>query len=637
MKNHDTQTTGSPQAFSVPGGESDLVKIHKKKILAAVAVVHIVATLFFFPPQEIFNTKPVITLDHAFHYYQVRRAGEVFWQTGWLHAYDPFFMAGFPSAIFDMDVKAAELFCSPFRGDAAAVAYKVFILLCYLTIVFTVYKGCRYLGWTEREAIFAVLVFLVFWHWGRPYASHFRYAGMFEFILVSHLALFVIGLFRQFLHGRRTIGFFVMGTAVFFVHPTAVVMLDVPFVVLILLERHKLTIGRTLLFLLWCVCVIVANAVWVIPFFEYSGIKTASDSFFQTSGVYGLTCQLFHVGCIPAVAVLVFMVPGLVWLKSSGRRAGAVTMMSGVVFLLFVTAYGVHFPGLRHLEPGRFLLPAFFFAAPLAGCGVMWFVDLVGRRIAGTKFRRRFETATVSVFLIASVCLSYLSARTAYNHRLFTTPSADVQELLDAISLHVDPSARVMVEDGPAALYDEVHLPGIIPALTGVEQIGGPYPFTFIAHHFATFQTDKTMGQVLSTMPSAEFSKYLDLYNIGWIVTATAEGGAYVSRLFADRSAHEPLPGGLAEIVWASERYTLWRLERLRSFTGNPADRVRASYNRIEIELAAIPEQFLLRYHWDDRLEADPPATVNKVYHLNDPVPFILVKPNGVSSIAIRY
>ncbi|MEJ2721355.1 MAG: hypothetical protein P8181_09475, partial [bacterium] len=220
-----------------------------------------------------------------------------------------------------------------------------------------------------------------------------------------------------------------------------------------------------------------------------------------------------------------------------------------------------------------------------------------------------------------------------YHHRLFTTPSPEVQELLDALSTNLDHSARLMIEDGPAALYDEVHLPGILPVVTGVEQIGGPYPYTFIAHHFATFQTDFAMGRPLASFSADEFREYLDLYNVGWIVTASPAGHDGIVRLL---NAGGNLDDG-GGIVWSSPRYTLWRLNRPRSFTDNPDDRVRAGYNRIEIELAAIPERFLLRYHWDRGVKAAPPAVVLKERVLDDPVPFIVVDPNGASSIVIKY
>ena len=129
------------------------------------------------------------------------------------------------------------------------------------------------------------------------------------------------------------------------------------------------------------------------------------------------------------------------------------------------------------------------------------------------------------------MCLSFLSARTAYHHRLFTTPSTDVQELLDAIAKNVDTSGRVMVEDGPAALYDEVHLPGIIPALTGVQQIGGPYPHTFLLYYFTTFRWEETFGRPMKGWTPESLRPYLDLYDVRWILTATDPSSNQVGRL----------------------------------------------------------------------------------------------------------
>ena len=79
-----------------------------------------------------------------------------------------------------------------------------------------------------------------------------------------------------------------------------------------------------------------------------------------------------------------------------------------------------------------------------------------------------------------------------------------------------------MIEDGPAALYGEAHMPGILPIFTGVEQIGGPYPYTFLKHHFATFQQNKTFGKPLGELSPTEFWAYVDLFNAGRILDGKA-------------------------------------------------------------------------------------------------------------------
>lgn len=614
---------------------------HKKALLALLFAVHLFATLFFLPPADIANERPVVTLDHAIHYYQARRANEVFFETARLHAYDPHFMAGFPSALFDLDVKALEAFCAPFPAGQVGRAMKFFILGCYLSMVFTVYIGCRCLRLTGREAILSVAALLVYWHWGRPYASHFRYAGMFDFICVSHFSILAAGLFRRFLWGKGAIWWLILGPVAYFIHPTAVVILAVPYVCLIFFARREITLKKTLLFMLWCAVVVLVNSIWIIPLLEYAYAKTGTKAFFQTSGAAEFARILFRPGCLPAIALIALAAPGAWRLGAGGRRPEGVTLSCALVFLLFVTAFGVSLPGVKHLEPGRFFLTALFFSAPLAGAGVASLFDACGRYAKRAPWLRAVGGVGFLILVLSPIVLSCLSARTGYRHRVGTTLPAEVQELVEAVQRHTNRAGRLMIEDGPAALYGEVHLPGLLPLYTGVEQIGGPYPFTFLEHHFATLQEDWTMGKPLAEISAREFWAYADLYNIRWVVAASADVKDFMARAASDTTG---IPGGwrtggapLMSTVWQSDRYVLWQINRPPTFTGGETDRVNASFDRIEIDLPGDRGEFLLRYHWDKGLKVRPPSTITPIRRLEDPVPFILVEPNGATSILIEY
>ncbi|RPJ55487.1 MAG: hypothetical protein EHM12_12115, partial [Dehalococcoidia bacterium] len=85
-------------------------------VLAVLFGCHLVGTLFFFPPEDLVNDRPVLTLDHAVHYYQVERSREVTGGSMRLYAYDPWFMAGFPAGtVQDIDSKGVEAWCSILR------------------------------------------------------------------------------------------------------------------------------------------------------------------------------------------------------------------------------------------------------------------------------------------------------------------------------------------------------------------------------------------------------------------------------------------------------------------------------------------------------------------------------------------
>ena len=105
-------------------GESAEAGSRRRTVLAVIFGAHLIATLFFFPPEDILNNRPVTSLDHSLHYQQVVRAREVFGESYRLHAYDPYFMAGYPGGtVFDIDSKGVELWCAflGFAGTATGV------------------------------------------------------------------------------------------------------------------------------------------------------------------------------------------------------------------------------------------------------------------------------------------------------------------------------------------------------------------------------------------------------------------------------------------------------------------------------------------------------------------------------------
>ncbi|MEE9269091.1 MAG: hypothetical protein V3V49_02415 [Candidatus Krumholzibacteria bacterium] len=609
----------------------------RKALLVAMVAVHLVATLIFLPPGDLLNDKPIVTLDHSFHHYQAARANQHLFRTGRLDFYDPYFMAGYPSAIFDLDMKATELFCAFFPAGQVARALKVFILLCYLTLVLSVYLGMRYLGYSERESLLGLMVALVVWHWGRPYLSHFRYAGMFNYLLMSHGALLVAGLFQRFWNKGSGVALFVLGALLFFVHPTAVVVLPVPVCLVLICGRRRFTPRRVWLLLLWWMVVVAVNLVWIVPMFQHLGDKMASSAYFQVRGLDASLDLLFHPSSLPAGVMLLLAIIGTIALSRVGRVAAAAVPVVTAIFLLLVTAYGLYIPGLRQLEPGRFLVPALIFLVPPAGAGLASVLGAVHRAVGERGVLRWSVPVVLAVTLVSPVVLSLLSARTTYHHRVSTSVTPEVQRLIDVLREHTNSGGRLMIEDGPARLYGGVHLPGILPLYTGVEQIGGPYPFTVIRHHFATFEKERTMGRALERHEARAFKRYFDLYNILWIVTATPEAADFVRRTAGTGPDAGAADTPLVDRTWQSGRYTLWRVNRKAAYTDVDGPEVTAGIDRIEIAGTGAAPSFVLKYHWDKRLSVTPPATMTAEFRMDDPVPFIRITPNGADRVVIRY
>jgi hypothetical protein len=610
-------------------------------LVGAFIACHVIATLYFFPPEDILNDRPVLTLDHAVHFYEVERGKDVFWNSFRLDAYDPFFLAGYPGGVvFEIDTVGVGLWCALLRFIDTARSFKLFILLAHLLAAVTIYAGCRRLRFDPEESAFGALAFLAYWQWGRPYAGDFRYAGMFAYLFVCHLSLYIAGLFESFLGGERVVRFYVLGALAFLIHPTAAVLLPVPFVALYLAERRRRPrreggrgAGKPIAvkFAGWCLVVLVVNAFWLVPFFRYLHIKTASESFFQIDGIRGLLTLLIKPGNFPALALLVLAAIGCGTLARRGRGAEAVAPAASSIFLLFIAGFGTRLPLIDQMEPGRFIVPAFVFMAPLAGAGVRCIVEIARMSRAMPRVFRRARSAVALLLLACIPVFGLVESRAFYRHTLSTTMTSEVTRAIEAVRANADRSGRLMIEDGPAWAYGDSHLPSMFPLFTGIEQIGGPYPFMFIEHAFATFQNRMTMGMPLREMRADTLLGYIDLYNIRWILTATPESASYI----------RDLP--YAKPLWASEPFALYGVAAPYSgFAFEPGVMVRSSYDSLRVSVAVRagldpPKSLILKYHWDKGLRVSPPCRISPVKRLRDPVPFILLDLEGQREATITF
>lgn len=603
-----------------------------KTIIGVIFACHLIATLYFFPPEDVVNDRPVLTLDHAVHFYEVERGKEVFWKSFRLSVYDPYFLAGYPGGtVFEIDTNGVSLWCALLRFVDTARSYKLFILCAHLLAAVTIYAGCRRLRYDAEESALGTLAFLAYWHWGRPYAGDFRFAGMFAYLFVCHLSLYITGLFRSFLDGERVRRFYVIGPLAFLIHPTAAVLLPVPFLALFLAKRGRgmrRLCGRILA---WCLLVAAANAFWLVPFFRYLDIKTASESFFQIHGIRGLLEILIKPGNVPALLLVVLGVIGFGFLARRRRLAEAAAPAAAGLFFMFLAGFGTHLPFIGQMEPGRFLVPSFVFMAPLAGSGL---ATLIGGARTAFGSPRIFRSAKASIGFALLLCLpvfGLVESRAYYRHTLSTTLGPEVSRVIEAIKTHADRSGRLMMEDGPAWAYGNSHLPSIIPLFTGIEQIGGPYPYLFIEHGFTTFQIRSTMGMPLREIPPERFLEYIDLYNVRWLLTATPEAAAYV----------DSLP--FVRVLWSSEHFFLFGVATPGSgFASERAASVCASYDLLHVTLASgsdqnPPKRILLKYHWDRGLRVAAPSMIFPAKQLDDPVPLILLEPNGEADVRITF
>jgi hypothetical protein len=597
---------------------------NRRRFVLAIFGLHLAATLYVFPPGAIFDRRPFVTVDHAVHYAQCVRAKSVFWRSLKMSSYSPYFMAGYPAGtVFDVDMKGAELFCTvlPFP---TALTLKAFILGAYLSIVFTLLAGARLLGFRLEESAVGVLVFLVYWHWGRPYAGAFRFVGMFSFVFASHLCLLLTGLLRRFLLGTNRRTFFVLAPLTFLVHISALVIAAAPLVTVLLTDRLRLRRRNVEVLLMCALLVLFVNVLWLKPVIDFLPEKTPTKVYYQTHGMVALLELLARPSAVLGLALLALAVLGSWRLAREGRLRVGAPCVAGTLFLLLCASYGVYVPGLDQMEPGRFLLSALVFAAPLAGAGAAWLLDAAlapGVGPAASARRVRMRAAAIVALALASLPLALVEAKAYYRHTVRVSFSAGVDALRAAIDAHVAPGARLMIEDASAETYGGTHLPALLPLHTGVEQIGGPYPHTPLRHYRTSFTSDAILGTPLAGWKPEELRARLSFLRVRWIVTATPATTAVIASLH-----------GVTR-VWEHSEYSLWELPD----AGPWEPRVVSAFNRLDVDFSASSKGVVIPYHWVHGLKATAPADIVPVLRYDDPVPYIYVRPRGLSHVVIAY
>jgi hypothetical protein len=120
--------------------------------------------------------------------------------------------------------------------------------------------------------------------------------------------------------------------------------------------------------------------------------------------------------------------------------------------------------------------------------------------------------------------------------------------------------------------------------------------------------------------------RYLQLYDVRWIVTATGRSGSAMTDLLARPPD------------WSQRPYAMWRL-RPQEATGTTgsAPTVRARLNRLEVSGDPTSPGYFINYHWVPGLSVSAPARIRAAHRYSDPVPFIYVEPNGEGVVTISY
>jgi hypothetical protein len=384
--------------------------------------------------------------------------------------------------------------------------------------------------------------------------------------------------------------------------------------------------------------VLAVNWFWWLPGIWLSATKGPSDfAFAHPEGVIQrlgqivsteapIECVLIAAG-LPGMFLLLRRDPILGWACLGFCAAGfGWGYLSGAV------------RSLDFLQPGRQTY-AFFTALALAGGAAI--AELLKRLRAGPPGSARLDRwAMVGATLVAIRMIGYpgypafdsLRARFTPEPFLSSRPTLRALWVVDRVGRHLKPGQRLLYEEGGFGLrgvpdpFQSGRLSGVLPQLTGVELIGGPYLHASLATNFTQFGEGKLCGKADWTRQ--DFIRYAKLYGPSAILCWSPH-----ARRFCKENPD------LVRVVEDDGTVLLGTLEGFEGAFLRGTGRLTAEAGAIRLrELSpGLDGTVVLRYHSVPYLKTRPAMAIEQEYREDDPVPFIRLRPStGTSDVELK-
>ncbi|MBN1688365.1 MAG: hypothetical protein JW893_04635 [Candidatus Omnitrophica bacterium] len=631
-----------------------LNEIKPPKVSAIFMIVllmglQIIFVVKVFPVQKLDLQTPILTHDMAFHHYQTQQALYLLKHFGKTWGYDPFYMAGYPTAVVNMTDNFGAAFAVGFLAFflPLALAEKVFLLGIMILFPVWIFWAAKNFGCSDQESFLSgIIVTLVLQH--HPFYVSMMNWGLYSFVLAAAFSVCCFSLIVRFVErqdNRAWLWMTILGSYLVSVHPLSVPLLFLFLIPYLILSKEACQFNNLIRITASFLVMFFMNLYWILPLLKASPLYKHVPTYVQAFGieqwmadVKDLKLVLFHVFALIGVMAPIFVC-------KSEKTSRNWVLSLGTAFMIFygLSYFGFYGPfkySLAHIEPGRFIVVAIF-VIPLLSAVTL-------SEIARSHIRKMNILLIAFVFLSQLFCL-YSAGKIkkgdfiyqkcdllfCSSYREHSRWGDDVmaeggQALVDAIKQYTDSSARILLEDHTWAwAYWESRLPALLAGLTGREYIGGPLNLR-IQHQFAHFEIGKLFGRSILSLPVAKFLDYVRLYNIGWAVIHSDEAKMYVRRHPKRFTYLTSLQGAYGI------RFDLYRIANHESYFVKGEGKIeRVGWNEIVLSnLSKGP--VVIKYHYFEGLKTDPKVEISRVEVLDDPIGFIsLDNSKGYARIRI--
>ncbi len=572
--------------------------------------------------RDIISPGPILNVDWCSQYYWSHAARSFYQVSGRIWGYDPYYMAGYPLDFVFNSSLPVQITSLALNFLSTGMAIKVFYLASFTLVPVFLFFSLKNFGLKPLSALAAAALGTVYFWLAED--AIFGQWGMLSGAFILNFFLFPLSLLYRWLkHGskRAIIGLFIALPIAILIHKTALILIPVPAILLIIAFRHKLDTRSVIALVALAIWTLLVNAFWLIPLIHFIPLKIEdpSTTFFQNTDPVRFIKDLIPFQAYYSIPLSRLFIIGLalsgalsLWRKKEYHPEFwfFVTVISGF-FLL--TYFGSFAPGLRHIQPYRYVTALYFLLLPLSGLGLA----------------RAYQWKRAAAAVAFIVILSALMIMPSWRYFPSVSPLSasfppEVMELLNWLEQNTDQKARIMIEDnnvweGGILPYGHTRFPGILPALLPRECVGGPLPNAFIKHHHVGFHDGRFLDREIEKSSEDWLMDRVRLYNIKWAVC------------WSDASKNKLR--GIKDLV---NEKAIFRDIAVFEFTYDPdfflkgRGTTEADYDRIRLsDLCPEGNEVIIKYHYDPGFKAEPEAELFRADVPDDPIGFIGIRNPG--------
>ena len=597
-------------------------------IACTTLLVQIFLISLSFPLAQLWTDKPILYRDSACHWYTMKMIVNMA-KTGNINGYDPFFAAGYLGGLgFDSSAKVPALLAVIFNTWLCeARVYKFYVFISGILGPVCVPIAMRLLKLNVRTSIIASIFGVILW-----WASAFRWyhtLGMVSFVMISYITLPYLALLFRYINNfgdwKTLLILGASGSFCFFYHPHFAVLAAFFSSACIMVNKDDVSKKRVLAVTLalpilclipnlWWLCQTMSSGM-MFKSMPYQTYRYIDMIWRELLGIWGNGMRGSKIYApIAFAAAWSCLRAGNIYIRKISYTFAA----TGILLILFAVV-GSTLPCKGLFASNRFSPTGYLMLSIPAALGVIdMFRASIERRNAMIRL-----CARAGIFFVAAAVLfnfneirrevSYADIRHYGIHPPEVNGIGDYSEwVLNWLTRETTNSGRVLFEDLVDTTYEKVVMSGYYAYNTNREFIGGPYPFW----HFAGFWDGFLFNKLIWQISHEDFKKYMDLYNIGWIIVYSN-----ISKHYLDK-----MPDAMP--VGEYKHLKVYKFERPLSYFIEGSGEVLARGHNKLVLTNLSGDAIVLKYHFVPGLKSKPAATIIPIKIMDDPTPFIkILKP----------